>query len=195
MTYANNSSNQLLSTPLATFTYDQNGNILSKNNSYGLATYAWDYENRLTSATTQNGVITFKYDPFGRRIQKSSASGTTIYVYDGANAVEELDGAGVVTARFVQGAGIDEPLAQSRSGLNFYHADGLGSVTSMTDGAGLPSATYVYGAFGTLASSSGTVANPYRYTAREYDPETGLYYYRARYYDPTIGRFLSEDLM
>jgi RHS repeat-associated protein len=33
----------------------------------------------------------------------------------------------------------------------------------------------------------------FRYTGRELDSETGLYYYRARYYDPYIGRFLSED--
>ena len=40
------------------------------------------------------------------------------------------------------------------------------------------------------------VPTPYgikAYTAREWDPETGLYYYRARYYDPKIGRFISED--
>jgi RHS repeat-associated protein len=35
--------------------------------------------------------------------------------------------------------------------------------------------------------------NPFRYTARESDTETGLYYYRARYYDPSSGRFISED--
>lgn len=35
--------------------------------------------------------------------------------------------------------------------------------------------------------------NPFRYTARESETETGLYYYRARYYEPIVGRFLSED--
>jgi RHS repeat-associated protein len=35
--------------------------------------------------------------------------------------------------------------------------------------------------------------NPFRYTARESDTETGLYYYRARYYDQNVGRFISED--
>jgi len=37
------------------------------------------------------------------------------------------------------------------------------------------------------------VFNPFQYTGRDYDPETGLRYYRARYYDPNAGRFLSED--
>lgn len=32
-----------------------------------------------------------------------------------------------------------------------------------------------------------------RYTGRQFDSETGLYYYRARYYDPNLGRFMSED--
>jgi RHS repeat-associated protein len=35
--------------------------------------------------------------------------------------------------------------------------------------------------------------NNFRYTGREWDSETSLYYYRARYYDPATGRFLSED--
>ena len=84
-------------------------------------------------------------------------------------------------------------LAQSRSGLSYYNADGLGSVTSLTDSSGAPTATFVYGAFGVLNSSTGTTANSYRYTAREYDAETGLYYYRARYYDSSAGRFINED--
>jgi RHS repeat-associated protein len=39
------------------------------------------------------------------------------------------------------------------------------------------------------------LVNPFQYTARESDTETGLYYYRARYYDPSVGRFLREDAM
>ena len=37
------------------------------------------------------------------------------------------------------------------------------------------------------------IGNPYMFTARRYDLETGLYYYRARYFNPYIGRFLQMD--
>ncbi len=37
------------------------------------------------------------------------------------------------------------------------------------------------------------MTQPYTYTGREYDTETGLYYYRRRYYDSKIGRFLQQD--
>ena len=192
--YAYNSSNQLTSIPSATFTYDNNGNTLTKVDANGTTEYAWDFENRLTGVTLPDqSVVSFKYDPFGRRIQKSGPSGTVNYVYDGANAIEEVGTLGAVIARYVQGAGIDEPLAQSRSGLSFYQADGLGSITALADSAGTILASYTYDAFGNLTSASGSNGNPYRYTGRDYDSETGLYYYRARYYEPSTGRFMNED--
>jgi RHS repeat-associated protein len=34
---------------------------------------------------------------------------------------------------------------------------------------------------------------PYGYTGRRYDSETGLWYFRARYFDAELGRFISRD--
>jgi RHS repeat-associated protein len=108
--------------------------------------------------------------------------------------LEEVDGSGNVLARYIQGTGIDEPLAETRgSTTSYYEADGLGSVTSLSNSSAALANTYTYDSYGQLTGSSGTVVNPYRYTGRESDPETGIYYYRARYYSAGIGRFLNED--
>jgi RHS repeat-associated protein len=177
-------------------TYVANGNTLSKTDSTGTTSYTWDFENRLTSVILPGtgGTVNFKYDPLGRRIEKVSPTGTTIYAYDGDNVVEELGGGGNLLAHYTQGAGTDEPLAMYR-GLttSFFHADGLGSITSLTDGSGQLAASYVHDSFGNLTASTGTVTNPFQYTGREFDSETGLYYYRARYYAPELGRFTTED--
>src|ERR1700739_97101 len=142
----------------------------------------------------RSGTVNFKYDPFGRRIYKSSSSATSIYAYDGDNLVEETNSTGGVVARYEQTQNIDEPLAMLRSSATSYvHADGLGSVTSLSSSAGSIANTYTYDSFGKLTASTGSLVNPFRYTARESDTETGLYYYRARYYDSSAGRFLGED--
>jgi RHS repeat-associated protein len=41
--------------------------------------------------------------------------------------------------------------------------------------------------------TTSSYGNPYLYTGRRLDDETGLYYYRARYYDVELGRFLGRD--
>jgi RHS repeat-associated protein len=66
-------------------------------------------------------------------------------------------------------------------------------VTSLTTPTGSVAATYTYDSFGFMTNSTGSATNWFRYTARQFDSDTGLYYYRARYYDPQSGRFLSED--
>ena len=83
-------------------------------------------------------MVEFTYDPFGRRIRKTSTqAGVVIYVYDGDDVIEELDASGTLQARFTHGPGIDEPLAMYRDDeTHFYHADGLGSITSLTDDPG-----------------------------------------------------------
>jgi len=195
--YNYNSSNELTSTPSGNYTYDNNGN--RKADPTG-AQYSWDFENRLTQVILPGtgGTVTFKYDPFGRRVQKSftqnSTTTTTDYLYDGLNILETMNQAGTVLARYTDSLSIDEPLSELISGTtSYYEQDGLGSISSLSNSVGALANTYTYDSYGKLTASTGTIANPFQYTGREFDPETGLRYYRARYYDPSVGRFLSED--
>jgi RHS repeat-associated protein len=197
--YSYNSSNQLTSIPGTTYTYDNNGNTKTKTTAAGTTTYTWDYENRLTQVVLPGtgGTVTYKYDPFGRRAQKAFTQGgtttTTNYLYDGMDLLEEVDSSGNVLARYTQG-GLDEPFAELRSGTtSYYEQDGINSISSLSNTTGGLINTYAYDSFGKLTTSTGTLANPFQFTGREFDPETGLRYYRARYYDSSTGRFLTED--
>lgn len=191
--YNYNSSNELTSSSSGSYTYDANGNTLT--DAQGRS-FTWDFENRLTQVVNPGtGTTTFRYDPFGRRIQKSGPLGTTNYLYDGFKLISEMDNSGNLLARYTNGTiDTDEPLAQFRSATtSYYENEALGTVTSLSNTSGATTASYVYDAFGNLTASTGSVTNTLRYTAREFDTETGLYQNRFRYYDPSVGRFLSED--
>jgi hypothetical protein len=68
-----------------------------------------------------------------------------VFAYDGDNLVEETNSSGTVVARYSQGLNIDEPLAMLRSGAtSFYHADGLGTITSLANTSGSLAQTYTF---------------------------------------------------
>ncbi len=69
----------------------------------------------------------------------------------------------------------------------------VGSVTRITDSSQATVNTYRYDGWGRATTESGTLANPFRFTGRERDSGTPLYYYRARTYDSDTGRFTSKD--
>ena len=98
------------------YTYDNNGNTVSKTDGSGTTTYTWDFENRMSTVTLPGGggTVTFKYDPFGRRISKSSSAGTSIFAYDGDNLIEETNSSGAVVARYSQG--LNNPHRRTRRG-------------------------------------------------------------------------------
>ncbi len=119
----------------------------------------------------------------------------TRYVYDNEDILFELDGSNNIITEYVHGPGIDEPIAMIRGGQTYYyHADALGSIIAITNSTGQVVQRYEYNSFGEITyQQDPNFVQPYTYTGREYDEESGLYYYRARYYDPKIGRFISED--
>jgi len=75
----------------------------------------------------------------------------------------------------------------------YYHFDALGCVTALSDANGTTVEVYEYDVYGQVAASDPNHPNPFLFTGRRFDTETGLYYYRARYYNASIGRFLQTD--
>jgi len=116
------------------------------------------------------------------------------YVYDGEQIIAEYNSSGTLLRKYVYGPGIDEPVAMiTASGTKYYyHFDGLGSVIALSNASHNIVEQYSYDVFGEPNRVS-AVGNPYMFTGRAYDPNTGLYDYRARVYKPQIGRFLQTD--
>jgi RHS repeat-associated protein len=208
--YQYNDGNRMISGRTLAYLYDNSGNQTTRSvpgASDKSWTLTWNFENQLTKMEkikgTEKRTVTFKYDPLGRRIEKKlttvidgiTKTVTTTFVYDGDTIILELTSDGITTSKsfYTHGQGTDEHLALERNGQYLYfHADGLGSITAITDASRAVVQAYGYDSFGMVTPTTG-FENSYTYTGREWDKETGLYYYRARYYDPMEGRFISRD--
>jgi RHS repeat-associated protein len=205
-------NNRLLSDGTFNYTYDNEGNLVTKTEiATGVVTeFTYDHRGRLTRVERRDagGAILsaaeYTYDIFDRRIAKTvdsdgdgpQASETTRFVYDGEHVWADFDESGSALARYLFGDQIDELLARHRAGEGtaWYLTDHLGTVRDIVDAAGALINHIDYDSFGNVVAESNPAAGDrFKFTGREFDAETGLYYYRARYYDAAIGRFLSED--
>ena len=187
--YIFNNVNQYTSVAGVSLTYDDNGNLTAD----GTNSYIYDSQNRVISALTPAHTVSYEYDYSGRRISKTVDGVVTKFAYDGVQVIAEYDASDTLLRKYIYGPGIDKPIAMTSTGGTYYYAfDGLGSVVVLSDSVGSLAETYSYDVFGQPNSPS-SLGNPYLFTGRRFDDETGLYYYRARYYDPYIGRFLQTD--
>lgn len=170
--------------------YDPNGNMTSD----GANTYGYDSENRLISASANR---TLSYDPYGRLNQTTGGTtGTTKYLYDGDALVAEYDANGTMLRRYVHGTDSDEPLVRyigatvAAGNRDYFHADHLGSIVAVTNGAGGTIEINKYNEYGVPASGN---VSRFQYTGQIFLPDLGMYYYKARMYHPAIGRFMQTD--
>jgi RHS repeat-associated protein len=171
----------------------------------GVYLYDYDCENRLIEVSNGGSAIArYYYDYAGRRIAKVADNVTTTYCYDGDQVIAEYEN-GTLKRKFIYGPGIDEPVIMIVKGTPdqyyYYHFDGLGSVVALSDENSDIVERYEYSAFGKAQIMSASYEpratsdynNPYMFTGRRFDDETGLYYYRARYYSAELGRFMQTD--
>ena len=212
--YVIGANNRILSDGLYTYTYDAEGNRSERRLLDGtgdVTSYSYDHNNQLTQVTHQATVggavdqqMTFGYDVFGGRISSAwDADGagagvavTTKYAHDGLDIWADLTAGGSLTTRRIFGDGVDQPLARATGAtVVWYLQDRLGSVRELAaNSTGALLDVISYGAFGNVESeSSPAQGDRYKYTAREYFAEVGLYDYRARNLDPRTGGFIQQD--
>lgn len=170
--------------------YDINGNVSKLEG----ITFSYDSKNRLKTVKTSSGnIISYAYSPQDKRVWKDSKEGRVYFIYSGDDIIAEIK-KGNVSTEYLYGPFIDQPLAIfTKEGVYYFHADRIGSIIALTDSQGEVTATYEYDPWGNITASTGKIPNPYRFTAREYEPEADIYYFRARYYSPKLGQFLTKD--
>jgi RHS repeat-associated protein len=162
--------------------------------------------------------LEFVYDYMGRRVKKTvydysagswQLNEEKLFVYDGWNLVEEITVVGTTeTSRYfvwgldlsqsLQGAGGIGGLLATVDGADTYYFayDGNGNVGQVIDASfGIIAASYQYDPFGNLIKADGAYAddNPFRFSTKYHDDETGLVYYGYRYYSTELGRWLNRD--
>ncbi len=143
-------------------------------------------------------LVKIHYDSLGRRASKVVNGVTTAYLLDGDEEIAEYSGP-TLLRRYIVGPAIDDRIAHVEGSLisappkTYYHVNHQGSVMAMTDLTGNVSQRLAYDEYGQPSSGTSGIGEPFQYTGRRFDSETGLYYYRARYYSPQLGRFLQTD--
>jgi RHS repeat-associated protein len=166
--------------------------------------------------------LQFTYDHLGRRIQKIMAAfnGATSFtnyatnrlVYDGWNLIAELDHQNLLVRSYAWGQDLSGKMSQHRknaggvggllmvrehaaSATHFVGVDGNGNVTALVKTDGSVTARYEYSPFGESIRTTGPAAtlNPFRWSTKFTDEESGLIYYGYRYYSPTLGRWIGRD--
>lgn len=187
--------------------YDDNANLVSIDGATEKL-LAFAYRARLVrNQDADQGIdVSFVYDTFGRRIAKTVSDNgqptSTHYFYDGWRVIEERTGDGTTTATYVYGTYIDNVISMRRDAQDFfYHVNDMNNVVAISDQFGDVVERYAYTDYGvpSFYDSKGSqitesaVGNPYLYTGRRFDSESGWYYYRMRYLAPKAGRFITRD--
>ncbi len=199
----------------ATYSHDAHGNLTSMPHLAAITYSPWD---QMASADLGGGGdVYFTYASDGTRVRKvwqQTATAVKERIYLGAYEIyrEKLSGVtqlerhtlhimdGVQRIAMVETQTIEGgvPIATPVPKYRFQLGNHLGSAMLEVDETGLIISYEEYHPYGTSAYRSArsgveVSARRYRYTGKERDEETGLYYHGARYYAAWLGRWTSAD--
>jgi RHS repeat-associated protein len=208
--YEIGANNQILSDGVYNYTYDAEGNRISKINTdpniTDTTTYAWDHRNRLITVTiitdTNTTVVNYRYDYLNRLISRTveqtetTQTTTQHFIHDGNQLILEfIDNE--LSQRHFWGAETDELLAVDNlidDETLWVLADHLNSTRNILRNENdqvNKIATIDYDAFGNIVS--GTNPINIAYTGKYHDEITNLQWNINRWYDSNLGQWLSQD--
>lgn len=216
---SNKHSNRLSGTRVGEVTeryaYDVHGNMLDMPH---LAEMTWNFKDQLRAVDLGGGGQSYYvYDASGQRVRKvqehnGGAKEERIYlggfeIYrkrlageikferETLHVMDDKQRIALIETKTID---IASPLTLQPSRTRYQFGNHLGSVSLELDGTGQLISYeeyYPYGATSYQAVRNGLEVSEkrYRYTGKERDEETGLYYHVARYYAPWLARWISSD--
>jgi RHS repeat-associated protein len=203
----------------ATYDHDDHGNMLRMPH---LQQLGWDVLDQLRSVDLGGGGrATYAYTAGGQRVRKlierqggqrieriylgaleiyrerqgnnaPHLERQTVFIADNTGTIAQIDTKTRDDANSDPANPLNVPL------IRYVHPNHLGSTMLETDEAGQVIAYEEYHPWGTTAyrvarSGTGHSLQRYRFSQKERDDETGLFYFGARYYAPWLGRWTSSD--
>jgi len=179
------------------YSYDSNGNLISKIDSGQTTTYQYNFENRLIKMISPEGTWEYIYDALGNRVAMIHNGIEHRYLVEPmgfGDVVTEYDGNGSLIARYVHGLGLISQIDASGH-TYYYHFNPTGHTMEISDEDGNVVNSYRYSPFGMYIEKEENIHNPFGYVGEfgVMDDGNSLNYMRLRYYQPDTGRFVSED--
>ena len=177
------------------YTYDANGNQITKTADGKTETNTYDGLNQLIGFTDGETTASYTYGISGLRDSKTVNGVTTTHIWSGSQIVVDYT-AHYTSTVYIRGTSLAAAFdwdEGSKGDCRFYIQNAHGDVVNLTNTDGEVTKKYTYDAFGVEKDIVDSDTNAFRYCGEYYDAETGTIYLRARYYNPSTGRFISRD--
>ncbi|MGW0831987.1 RHS repeat-associated core domain-containing protein [Streptomyces prunicolor] len=176
------------------YTYDQDGNVLTRTTRAGTDTLTYNDEGNLSelSSTGSSGDTKYLYGADGGLLLRHSPDGTTLYTGD-EEITLKTGAAGADGVRYISIAGETVATHSSDGKFTYLIPDRQGTGTLEIDSQTQQVTRRQYKPFGETRDQTGTWIGQQGYVGGTQDDNTGLTNLGAREYDPSIGRFLSPD--
>lgn len=201
------------------YTYDENGNMTGENSG---RSFTWDHSDRMVFFCCESGEpnsstlpTIYLYDGSGRRVKKlvrkqSGEYEVTVYIDEifehhrlvkggktwENNTLHIMDDTNRIAALRIGTTFPDE--REPEMAVKYHLGDHLGSSRIVIGGKDHRGNSFIsleeYYPFGETSLRSGSFSSKrYRFTGKERDGESGLYYHGARYYAPWLAKWTSCD--